>query len=176
MVLLASTWMEWLSDWFNYPGLEAWKFANLAIFTGLALYVSRRKVSEALLARREAIRQELFNAQAEREKAQTKLAEAKALLERLESDVLTVREHAQQEAKSERERLMMSMKREIEKLELQAQREIDMTAKVARKQLRQFLAMRSVQLAEESVRRQLRPEDDTRLIKENIGELRRAQV
>jgi hypothetical protein len=42
--------------------------------------------------------------------------------------------------------------------------------------LRQFLAHRSVELARESVRGQMRPEDDTLLIKENIGDLRRTTV
>ncbi len=48
--------------------------------------------------------------------------------------------------------------------------------KLARKKLREFLAQRSVALARESVRTQMRPEDDTLLIKENIGELRRTTV
>jgi hypothetical protein len=48
--------------------------------------------------------------------------------------------------------------------------------KLARKELRQYLAKRSVELARESVRSQMRPEDDTHLIKENIGELRRTTV
>jgi hypothetical protein len=48
--------------------------------------------------------------------------------------------------------------------------------KLARKELRQFLAQRSVELARESVRVQMRPEDDTLLIKENIGDLRRTTV
>ena len=40
----------------------------------------------------------------------------------------------------------------------------------------QDLAQRSVELARESVRGQMRPEDDTLLIKENIGDLRRTTV
>ena len=48
--------------------------------------------------------------------------------------------------------------------------------KLARKELRHFLAQRSVELARESVRSQMTPEDDTLLIKENIGDLRRTTV
>jgi len=48
--------------------------------------------------------------------------------------------------------------------------------KVARKELRQYLAMRSVEVARESVKSQMRPEDDTLLIRESIGELRRTTV
>jgi len=42
--------------------------------------------------------------------------------------------------------------------------------------LRQFLAEKSVQMARESIRTQMRPEDDAALIRENIGELRRTTV
>lgn len=163
-------------SWFNYPGLELWKFLNLAIFTFAAIYVLRKKINEALLARRDAIKQELVNAQQERERALAKVAEADNLLNRVNDDVRALREQANEEAKSERKRLATSTEREIEKLKQQAQREMETAGKVARKELRQYLAKRSIELARESVRNQMRPEDDTALIKENIGDLRRTTV
>ncbi len=163
-------------SWFNYPGLELWKFVNLAIFTIAAIFVLRKKINEALLARRDAIQQEIVNAQQEREQALAKVAEADNLLNRLDEDVRTVNEQADAEAKSERDRVAAATTREMEKLKLQAQREMEVAGKVARKQLRKYLAQRSVELARESVRSQMRPEDDTALIKENIGDLRRTTV
>jgi F-type H+-transporting ATPase subunit b len=177
MLLLAGNGgMEWLEAYFNYPGLELWKFVNLAIFTTAAIYVLRRKINEALLARRDAIRQELLDAQNEREQALARVAEADTLLSRLDDDVRAVHEQSRQEAESERQRLAAGTAREIEKLKQQAQREIERADKLARKELRQFLAKRSIELARESVRSRMRPEDDTLLIKENIGELRRTTV
>ena len=66
-------------SWFNYPGLEAWKFLNLAIFLAAAIYILRKKINEALLARRDAIQQELLAAQTEREQALARVAEAPTL-------------------------------------------------------------------------------------------------
>ena len=160
-------------EWFNYPGLELWKFLNLAIFTAAGIYVLRRPISQALLARRESIQQEIVAAQTERDRALAQVAEADALLSKLDNDVRAVHEQARNEAEAERQRLATSTAREIEKLKQQASREIETADKVARKELRQFLAKRSVELARESVRSQMRPEDDTHLIKESIGELRR---
>jgi F0F1-type ATP synthase membrane subunit b/b' len=160
-------------SWFNYPGLEAWKFLNLAIFTAAAIFVLRKKINEALLARRDAIKQELVNAQQERERALARVAEADDRLSRLNEDVRAVDRQANEEAKSERQRLAASTEREVEKLKQQAQREVETADKLARKELRQYLAQRSIELARESVRKQMRPEDDTALIKENIGDLRR---
>ena len=88
-----------MEKWFNYPGLELWKFINLAIFTAAAIFVLRKKINEALLARRDAIRQELEAAKAERERALARVAEADDLLSRLDEHVGAIHKQAAQEAK-----------------------------------------------------------------------------
>ena len=163
-------------EWANYPGLELWKFLNLAIFTTAAIFVLRKKINESLLARRDAIKQELVAAQQERERALAQVAEAENRLSRLHEDVRAVHKQADEEAKSERDRIAAATAREMEKLKQQSQREVETAGKLARKELRQFLAQRSIELARESVRNQMSPEDDTALIKENIGDLRRTTV
>jgi F-type H+-transporting ATPase subunit b len=163
-------------EWYNYPGLELWKFLNLAIFTAAGIYVLRKPINQALLARRGAIQQELVTAQQDREQALARVAEADNLLSRLDEDVHTIEEQAREEAKSERQRIAAATEREIEKLKQQAQRELETADKLARKELRKFLAQKSVQVARESIRTQMRPEDDTALIRESIGELRRTTV
>jgi F0F1-type ATP synthase membrane subunit b/b' len=162
--------------WLNYPGLEVWKFVNLAIFVVFGIIFLRKRLNRGLLARRESIQQELIAAQTEREQALAKVAEADNLLSGLHDDVRGVHEQSRQEAEQERQRLAAGTEREIEKLKQQAQREIERADKIARKELRAFLAKRSVELARESLRERMRPEDDTLLIKESIGELRRTTV
>ena len=169
MLLLAT-------EWYNYPGLELWKFANLAIFTVVGIYILRKPISQALQSRRGAIQQELITAQNERDQALARVAEADNLLSGLDDDVRKVETQAQEEAMSERQRITASTEREIEKLKQLAQREMETADKLARKELRQFLAEKSVQMARESIRTQMRPEDDTVLIRESIGELRRTTV
>jgi F-type H+-transporting ATPase subunit b len=163
-------------EWYNYPGLELWKFLNLAIFTAAGIYVLRKPINRALLARRDAIQQELVTAQQERDQALARVAEADSLLGRLDDDVRVVQKQANEEVASEKQRIAASTQREIEKLKQQAQREMETADKLARKELRQFLAEKSVQMARESIRTQMRPEDDTALIRESIGELRRTTV
>ena len=169
MLLLAT-------EWYNYPGLELWKFANLAIFTGVGIYILRKPISQALQSRRGAIQQELITAQNERDQALARVAEADSMLSGLDEDVRKVQEQAREEVTSERQRITASTEREIEKLKQQAQRELETADKLARKGLREFLAEKSVQKARESIRTQMRPEDDTALIQENIGALRRTTV
>jgi len=169
MLLLAT-------EWYNYPGLELWKFANLAIFTGLLIYILRKPISQALQSRRGAIQQELITAQNERDQASARVAEADSMLSGLNDDLRKAQEQAREEVTSERQRISASTEREIEKLKQQAQRELETADKLSRKELRQFLAEKSVQMARDSIRTQMRPEDDTALIRENIGELRRTTV
>lgn len=166
--------MEWAETWLNYPGLEGWKFINLAIFIAAGMMILRRPLSDALLARQERIKLQLAEAEKERDQAQARLTEAEALVARIDSDKAAIREQAKKEAQMERQRLAEATDKEIEKLRHQAEREIETAGKIARRELQRFLAHRSVELAREAVRTQIRPEDNARLIQEEIVQLRRA--
>lgn len=166
----------WLAEgeaapWWNRPGLEVWKFVNLFLFVGALVYILRRPVSDALRARREGIRRELMRAQEERDAANAKLEEVNARLARLDEEVASVREQARREAEEERERIRRSADEEAEKLREQARREIESAGKAARHELRRFAAEQSVRLAEEMIRRDIRPEDDQRLVNRQVEEL-----
>ncbi len=165
------------SIWWNYPGLELWKFVNLAWFIAGAIYLHRRfgrPVSEALRARGEGIKVELQRARDEKERALAKLAEVEAKIQRMDSEVSSIREQAKFEAEAERERIKVATEAEMRKLRQQAQREIESAAKAAVQELREFAAQQSVSLAEESIRRDLRAEDDKRIIGLNVEQLGRS--
>ena len=173
MLLLATS--EWLETYLNYPGLEAWKFINLAIFVTVGIIILRKPLAQALAARGESIRRELATAQEERDRASKDLADADELLGRLSSDVESIKLAARKEADEERERQKHAAILEIERLKAQADRELELIQRAARKELQQFLAKRSVDLARESVVQQLRPEDDLQMIKDRLGDFRRAK-
>lgn len=175
MVLLEGTpgWWTRLDPYLNYPGFEAWKFANLAIFVGAMIYILTRKVKlgEAFRTRRENIKRDLARAQEERDAALAKLKEVEDRLAHLDKEVAAIHEQHVQEAAEERERIAKSTEAEIVKLSEQAKREIETAGKVAKKQLRQFAAEQSVRMAEQMIRREMKPEDDARLITQNIEEI-----
>ena len=175
-LILADSWNQWLNDWFNYPGLEIWKFVNLLIFVTAATLVMRRPLTEALRVRRDTIKQELIKAKTERDEAQLLLDEAEKLLSRLDVEVKSLKEQATQEAVKERQRLLDAAEAEIRKLELQGQREMDVAHKIAINELREFLAKRSVEIATQAIKTQMRPEDDANIIASGLAELRRARV
>jgi F-type H+-transporting ATPase subunit b len=166
-------WWARMQPYLDYPGFEAWKFFNLAIFVAVLVYIMTRKakLGEAFKTRREGIKQELARAQQERDAALAKLKEVEERLSLLDTEVATIKEQSVREADEERERIARSTETEITKLSEQAAREIESAGKAARKELRRYTAEQSVRLAEEIVRREMKPEDDARLIANNIEEL-----
>jgi F0F1-type ATP synthase membrane subunit b/b' len=164
--------------WWNYPGLELWKFVNLALFIACGFYLHRRfgrPIREALRARSEGIKRELLRAQEERDEALAKLAEIEARFEKLDGEVASVQERARAEADAEKIRLEAATENEIAKMREQATREIESAGKAARHELRRFAAEESVRLAEEILEREIRPEDDARLTSLTVNELGRVQ-
>jgi len=159
--------------WWDYPGFELWKFVNLAIFV-IALVFAMRKfvgVPEMFRDRKETIKRELARARMERDAALAKLKEVEERLSGLDTEVAAVKEQSAREAEEERQRIAHATEAEIVKLSEQAAREIENAGKAAKKELRRYTAEQSVRLAEEIVRREMKPEDDARLIASNIEEL-----
>jgi len=159
--------------WWDYPGFELWKFVNLAIFVPLLIWFLNRVlgVRGSLRDRKETIKRELVKARNERDAAVAKLKEVEERLGKLDGEVSAIKERSKVEAASERKRIAEATEVEVSKLSEQAQREIENAGKAARKELRRYTAEQSVQLAEQMIRREMKPEDDARLITGNIEEL-----
>lgn len=158
--------------WWDYPGFELWRFINLGIFiVGLFLALRYFGLPRMFRERKENIKRELARAQEERDAALAKLKEVEERLTRLDTEVTAIGEQSKREAAEERERIARSTETEIAKLSEQAQREIESAGKAARKELRRYAAEQSVSMAEEMIRRDMKPEDDARLINRNIEEL-----
>lgn len=157
-----------LSEWL--PTIARW--FNVLLFGGVMFFVLRGPVTNALRTRRENIRRDLLRAQEERDAALAKLAEVQGRLSNLDAETARIREQSEREAAIERERLTRQTEEETRKMREQAQREIDSAGKIARHDLRRFAAEQSVQLAEEMIRRDIRPEDDARLVRGYVEDLR----
>ena len=160
----------------NYPGLELWKFINLAVFIVCAFYLHRRfgrPLREALRSRGEGLKRELARAQDERDQALAKLAEVEMRFAGLDAEVARIKERARVESETERERINLATEQEISKIREQARREMESVGKAARQELRRFAAMESVRLAEEILKVEIGPDDDARLTSQSVQELGR---
>jgi F-type H+-transporting ATPase subunit b len=163
--------MGFYNKYLNFPGFEAWKFLNLAIFVGVLTYILKKPLSEAFKAKRENIRAELIKAEEEKQAALAKLTAAEAKLVEVENEKAAIIERAKAEAEAERARLAGETSSEVKKLYDQATGEISRLAQNTRAELRKFSAEESVKLAEEKLRSRINADTDSRLIKAGIDSI-----
>jgi F0F1-type ATP synthase membrane subunit b/b' len=160
------------TPWWDYPGFEVWKFVNLALFVGLMVYVlMKADIRGAFRVRGESIKAELEKARTERDAALAKLKEVEERLAGLNEQISSIDQRSKTEVEQERQRIAQSTQEEIAKLTVQAQREIENAGKVAKNDLKNFAAEQSIRMAEELIRRDIRPEDDARLMMHNVEEM-----
>jgi F-type H+-transporting ATPase subunit b len=164
----AEWWHANADPYLNYPGFEAWKFINLAIFIAIMVYLLKKPLTGAFKTKREQIRTELIRAEQERKAAEARLIETESKLARLEAERENILTKAGREAELEKQRIIEQTEFEITKLREQAENEINRAAQQARQQLRKLSAEETIRLAEEMIRQGMTPQADSRLVKANI--------
>ncbi|MFN0109291.1 MAG: hypothetical protein ACKVZH_10600 [Blastocatellia bacterium] len=145
------------------------KLVNLTIFLTILIWLVKKPAKEFFANRLAEVRATLQQAAKEKELASAKMAELDTRLNRLDSEVADIKTQAQREAIAERERLETESKRDIEKIRQGAQREIESAKQIAMSDLREFAATKAVDLAEQMIRKELKPEDDAKLL-QRMGE------
>ena len=166
-----SNWGKFLEFWntyLNYPGFEAWRFINLAIFVGILIYILKKPLTDAFKAKREAIRAELIKAEEERQAALGQLADVEAKLENLDSEKNQVIEDAKSEAEAEKIRLAEEAENDSRRIRGQAESEITRKSQQVRLQLKRYSAEESIRRAEEKIKAAMNEQKDADLVKANV--------
>lgn len=152
----------WLS-----PALA--KAINLTVFILLFYFLVRKPIRQAFAHRLTGVRELLQRAALEKEAAVKKMAELNTRLDRLDDELSAIRGRTVEEAAAERARIEAETERDIARLRQTARNEIETARQVALSDLRNFAAIRSVDLAEQMIRQEMTPADDGRLIR-RVGE------
>jgi F-type H+-transporting ATPase subunit b len=157
--------------WHNYT---LWRVINLLIFVIILVYILQKKVriGQVFTNRAASIVKELEQAKRDKQEAQERLQELEARLGQLDQEVTQIRADAERESALEVERIRKAAAEDAEKIRQTAQREIEGAMKAARTELKAFVAEQSVALAEGIIRREIRPDDNTRLVNKFIDDLR----
>jgi F-type H+-transporting ATPase subunit b len=162
---------KFYNDYLNYPGFEAWKFLNLAIFVAALVYVLKKPLTAAFKARRDAIRAELIKAEEEKQAALAELTTVEAKLAALENEKAAVLKKAREEAEAEKANILRQTEAEVAKMREQAESEINRLVQQVKAELRRFSADESVRLAEEKLRGKINTENDAILVRAGIQEI-----
>jgi F-type H+-transporting ATPase subunit b len=153
--------------------LTLWRVINLLVFAIIVVYILRNKIKigQVFDNRGAGIARELEQAKRDKQQAQERLAELEARLGRLDQEVAEIRASAERESAREAERIKQQADADAEKIRQMAQREIEGAMRGARGELQAFVAEQSVAIAESIIRREIRPEDNTRMMNKFIDEL-----
>lgn len=145
------------------------KAINLTVFILLFYFLVRKPIRRAFADRLAGVRELLQRAALEKEAASKKMAELNARFDRLDDELSAIRRRTEEESVAERTRIAAETERDIVRLRQTAHNEIETARQVALSDLRNFAATRSVELAEQMIRREMTPADDGRLIR-RVGE------
>lgn len=156
--------------WANKP---LWRVINLLIFVIFLVYIFSKKIriGKVFDDRAASIVKELEQAKRDKQEAQNRLQELEARLGRLDQEVAAIRAEAERDSAREAERIKQTAAADAEKIRQTAQREIEGAMKSARTELRAFVADQSVALAEGIIRREIRRDDNTRMVNKFIDDL-----
>ncbi|HEX5736073.1 MAG TPA: F0F1 ATP synthase subunit B [Blastocatellia bacterium] len=151
-----------------------WRVINLLVFVLVLVYLLRNKIGigKVFDDRAATITRELEEARKEKKEALERLSEVEARLSRLDQEVSEIGHEAEREAAREAERVRQAAQADAEKIRQMAGREIEGAMKAARTELRAFVADHAVDMAESIIRREIRPDDNSRLLNKYLDELR----
>ena len=150
-----------------------WRVINLLVFVLILIYILRNKIGLGRVFdnRAATIVKELEQARQEKQEAETRLAELESRLGRLDQEIAEIRAESERESARESERIAQTAAADAEKIRQAAHREIEGAVKAARTELRAFVAEASVEMAQQMISREIRPEDNARMVNKYIDEL-----
>jgi F-type H+-transporting ATPase subunit b len=160
----------------GHTGIPWWEIfkqaVNFSILVGVLVYFLRKPVSAYLGERAQLLRNSIDEAARARASAAEKLLSIDIRMSKLSEEIAEMNRKMEAEADEEKQRLREAAQAEIERLRTQVQFAADQEVKKARNDLRREAAELSAHAAEEIVSKTITPEDQERIVRENIEKIR----
>jgi F-type H+-transporting ATPase subunit b len=141
---------------------------NLLLLLGVLVYFVRKPLSEFLDGRRQRIQSELKAAAELRAEAEARYSKWQRRLMELEGELEGIRAGARERAAAERARILADAAASAERIRADARGAVDQELRRARAQLRQEAASLAVELAAQTLERQVSDADQDRLLEEFV--------
>jgi len=155
------------------PWWEIFKQAvNFGILVGVLVYFLKKPLGAYLKERTELIRKSIDEATHARADAWAKLAAIEDRMAKLAGEIAERSRKMDAEAEEETRRIREAAQAEIERLHTQVKFAADQEVKKARAELRRESAELCAQAAREIVAKTITPEDQERIVRENIDRIR----
>ena len=144
---------------------------NFLLLAGVLVYFLRKPFSSFLKERSELLRKAIDDAANARAEAAEKLAAIETRTAKLADEIAGMNAKMDVEAAAEARRLQETAAVEISRIRAQAEFTGEQEVKKAREELRREASLLSARAAEELVRKTLSPEDQERLVRENLEKI-----
>lgn len=145
---------------------------NFAILAGVLVYFLRKPLSSFLKERTELLRRSIEEAAQARAEAAGKLNAIEERVAGLAGEIEKMNRRAAAEAAEETQRIRDAASAEIGRIDAQAKFSAEQEVKKAREELRREAAELSARAAGEIVAKSMTPQDQERLVQENIEKIR----
>lgn len=149
----------------------AFQLINFGLLLAILGFFGGKAINKALAARHDQMRKDLDEAKAARTAAESRLAVQEKRLGNLEKEVLNLRASIKDEAVQEEKRLLASAEEKARRIQDETKFLMDQQVKEAERRFREEVAGTAVRIAEEIVRRSVRPDDESRLNQSFISDL-----
>ena len=144
---------------------------NFLLLAGVLVFFLRKPFSSFLKERSDLLRKAIDDAANARAEAAEKLAAIEARTAKLADEIAGMNAKMDVEAAAEGRRLQETAAAEISRIRAQSEFTGEQEVKKAREELRREASLLSARAAEELVRKTLSPEDQERLVRENLEKI-----
>lgn len=151
-----------------------WPVANFIIFVGILYYFLNQPLRDYLANRSSTIRKDLVEAAELKASATAQLATIEQKLQALPGELRALRTRGAEEITSEEQRIAAAAAADRDRLLEQTRREIDLQVRLAKKEILEHAADLSVQLATERIKKEVTPEDQSRLVDRYLEQVKKS--
>jgi F-type H+-transporting ATPase subunit b len=151
-----------------------WPVANFIIFLGVIYYYGNQPLKEYLATRSATIRKDLVEAAELKATATAQLATIEQKLQALPGELDKLRTRGAEDIKAEEQRIAAAAAADRQRLVEQTRREIELQVRLAKKEILEHAADLSVQLATERIKKEVTPEDQSRLVDRYLDQVKKS--
>lgn len=149
-----------------------WMVINFLVLVG-AIYLLWKKVLKGLLEKRSAdIEKAIDDAKKLKEEADKRAGEYRKKLDEMEKRIEEIAVELRSDGEAEKKKILEEAEKAAGRIREQAKHTAAQEIKKARKEIRGEVADMAVKMAEEVILREMKPEDQARLIKDYLARLR----
>ena len=175
LVVLGFAAAAWASDDGAIPREKwldlLWRTTNFAALAFILIFFLKKPFADGLRSRRDGIQDQLEALESRKGEAERMYKEAEAKLARLDEEVSSIITEAVKQGEAEKARIIADAERNAGDITRQAEMAVAHELALAKTRLKGEIAEQAVLLAEELIRKNIQPADQSRLVELSLAKV-----